>query len=139
MSTHSIIAVKTTSGVRAIYCHWDGYLGHVGKTLLEHYNSQSRAEQLIELGNLSGLAPIIEPVPTAVHSFDQPQKNVCVAYDRDRGESGHSSRMFPNVNEMCWYWDEPYYYMWTSEGWQVKIGSGVWLNLADAIESTVKN
>lgn len=131
MSTHSIISVKTSCGVRAIYCHWDGYLSNVGAKLLEHYNSQQRVEALVSLGNLSSLGAIIEP--TAVHSFNHPQENVCVAYDRDRGESGQASRMFPNVNEMCWYWDEPYYYMWTSEGWQVKIGSGVWLPLSQVL------
>lgn len=130
MGTRSIIGVETVSGVRAIYCHWDGYLSGVGQTLLEHYSSQGRVEQLIALGNLSSLGKCIEPNPAITHSFIEPQEDVCVAYERDRGELGQEAREFEDVSSMVWYFDEPYYYMWTSEGWLVKIGAGVWLSLA---------
>lgn len=137
MSTRSIICVKTTSGVRAIYCHWDGYLSGVGQTLFKHYSSQSRVEQLVALGNLSSLGKCIEPSPASTHSFIEPQENVCVAYERDRGELGQEAEEFNDVSSMVWFFDEPYYYMWTFAGWQVKIGAGVWLPLAQVLAKEV--
>ena len=48
MSTRSFICVAgEESGVRGIYCHYDGYPEHVGKILVEHHNSIGAAEKLI--------------------------------------------------------------------------------------------
>ena len=30
MGTRSSIAIKTEDGIKAIYCHWDGYVDHNG-------------------------------------------------------------------------------------------------------------
>lgn len=69
MGTKSSIAVQYGDGhVEAVYCHFDGYLGGVGKVLLEQHNSQSLAEALVALGDLRSITA--EPL----------------AYHRDRGE-----------------------------------------------------
>lgn len=70
--------------VRSIYCHWDGYPEYNGKMLMEYYNNNARAEELIDLGDISSLRKKISTKEP--HSFDNPQKDVTVAYARDRGE-----------------------------------------------------
>ncbi|WP_104721466.1 hypothetical protein [Helicobacter mesocricetorum] len=46
--------------VKGIYCHHDGYVDGVGKTLKEHYDCDTLAYWLIELGNISALRKSIE-------------------------------------------------------------------------------
>ena len=61
MATRSTIAVEYPDGtVRAIYCHWDGYLDGVGATLVEHYADFDQADRLINQGDMSSLDSTIE-------------------------------------------------------------------------------
>lgn len=86
MATRSLIAVQHTSGeVSEIYCHFDGYLEHNGKLLSTYYNSIELAEELIAHGDMSVLKPNIHP-STNSHSFESPERDVCIFYGRDRGE-----------------------------------------------------
>lgn len=80
MSTNSIIGVMHGDRCKYIYCHWDGYLSHNGKILLEHYDS-AKANQLVALGNLSILAQDIGNK----HPFDNHAEfdNMCLFYGRD--------------------------------------------------------
>lgn len=56
MSTRSLIAIKQTDGtVKSIYCHWDGYVSHNGRLLIEHYATPEAVEELLALGPLSAL------------------------------------------------------------------------------------
>ena len=58
MATRSTIAVEHADGtVSQVYCHWDGYLTHNGQILLDHYDTQEKAEQLVSLGSISSLRP----------------------------------------------------------------------------------
>lgn len=48
MSTRSFICIEDDEqGYRGIYCHYDGYPGHVGKILVEFHNNISAAEFLV--------------------------------------------------------------------------------------------
>ena len=61
MSTNSTIAVQNLDGtVTAVYCHWDGYLSHNGRILIDHYNSLEMAERLVDKGNISQLGDTID-------------------------------------------------------------------------------
>ena len=93
MSTRSNIGIVNDDGsVTGIYCHWDGYPEHNGKLLLNHYTTSGIVYELMDLGNLSYLD---EKLNTDLpHSFKNPVKGVCVAYGRDRGESGTNSKKF---------------------------------------------
>lgn len=52
MSTHSYIGIQTNDGsIRAIYCHFDGYLNGVGAELVSQFSTQTLAEALIEDGD----------------------------------------------------------------------------------------
>ena len=71
MSTRSRIAIENQDGtVISVYCHFDGYVKGVGKTLFENYNRE-KTEQLVELGDISQLNESTETT---------------IAYARDRGE-----------------------------------------------------
>ena len=92
--TSSFIAIQIDKNTyEGIYCHLDGYLTHHGAMLLDHYKDRKKLEKLIALGNISQLAPKIEPNPKFEHSFDydKRQEGVVVAYGRDRGEQGQES------------------------------------------------
>jgi hypothetical protein len=76
MSTRSRIAIEKQDGtVKSIYCHFDGYVDGVGKTLFNHYDKE-KLEKLIELGDISVLHESTENT---------------VAYCRDRGEDLHTT------------------------------------------------
>lgn len=92
MATRSTIALEYADGtVQQIYCHWDGYLEHNGKILAEHYMDPFKLQQLVDLGDLSVLAPEIGEK----HAFDgNDHTNWCMFYGRDRGEEGTEARKF---------------------------------------------
>ena len=39
----------------SVYCHWDGYIQHNGRKLVEHFNTKSAVEELINGGDMSSL------------------------------------------------------------------------------------
>jgi len=92
-----MIAIENphSKAVKAIYCHWDGYLAHNGAILNEHYSNSPKVNNLIALGDLSSLRPEIG-VQHAFSSLDVPKEeqeaydkehgNSCTFYTRDRGE-----------------------------------------------------
>ena len=56
MATRSTIAKLGKNGIiKAVYCHSDGYLEHVGKVLNEHYKDKSKVDELLAHGDLSTL------------------------------------------------------------------------------------
>ena len=87
MATRSTIALEFADGtVQQVYCHWDGYLEHNGQILLKHYSNPFILRDLIDLGDISSLAPVIG----TKHSFDDRAacEGVTTFYGRDRGETG---------------------------------------------------
>jgi hypothetical protein len=84
MATRSRIAIENQDGtVTSIYCHFDGYLEGVGKTLFEHYDRE-KTEKLMELGDISVLGE---------STLDT------IAYHRDRNED-LDFKTFPNVEDL---------------------------------------
>ena len=80
MGTRSCIAVDHGGVIKAVYCHYDGYLEHNGKILYENYTSE-RANYLVSLGDLSELGKDTDPDPLrGDHSFSNSQRGVCVFY-----------------------------------------------------------
>ena len=99
MATRSNIAIVNQDGsITGIYCHWDGYPEYVGKMLLNHYNNVGIVNELMDLGDLSQLCEKLYSDNNS-HTFDKPQKGVCVAYGRDRGDTGTDSRTFEDLGE----------------------------------------
>ena len=54
MGTRSRVGVMHGDIVKSVYCHYDGYLEHTGRILLERYNS-AKANELVALGDNSGV------------------------------------------------------------------------------------
>jgi hypothetical protein len=93
MATRSTIAVQLPNGtIKQIYTHWDGYIEHNGRILKQFYSTPELAQELISHGDLSVLGDYINPVGT--HTFKDPEKNCCVYYGRDRGQSNTAARTF---------------------------------------------
>ena len=119
MSTRSNIAIqRRNKQVEVIYCHCDGDLSHNGKMLLEHYTDLDKINSLIELGNISFLHKYIEPIETdKEHSFYNPQKEVVVAYGRDRNEEEQQKRVYKDIGDYLDNigWDIEYAYIYKEE------------------------
>jgi len=88
MSTRSNIGIRNADGtIKYIYCHFDGYPEHNGKILTENYTNINRVNELLKLGDLSVLGKFIGEK----QDFDNRVRDYCLAYGRDRGETGVSS------------------------------------------------
>lgn len=130
MATPSIIAVKTGSQLNAVYCNNDGYLYGVGRCLLDHYNTQEKAEALVALGDLSSVGPRLAPEAGEPHSFDHPAPGVTVAYHRDRGEDLNPRAPFDLSNGVSVYDvvenldDSGYVYVFLAGAWYYRDEEG---------------
>lgn len=94
MSTNSLIGImKDDNGpIAAAYCHWDGGMWHVGKTLLEHYSDDvEKVLDLVALGAFSSLYSTPDktyscPKNTFIGGTDTPTiYNNFYDYTKDRG------------------------------------------------------
>lgn len=105
MSTRSFIGIQNLDGtVTGVYCHHDGYLEGVGKTLKAHYATVQQVLDLVALGSLSSLGEDLD---------------VTQAYHRDRGEDLDVST-YGSLRELAF--DDggyEYLYVFTPEGWTV--------------------
>ena len=89
----STIAILELDGtVKQIYCHWNGHIKHNGKILKQYYKTPELVKELISHGDLSVLAPNINP--TGEHFFNTPEKGVCIYYGRDLGVSNTEFQIY---------------------------------------------
>ena len=103
MGTHAMIGIYNADGtVTASYCHYDGYVEGVGRTLVNSYNTQYDAEVVANGGYMSGL-------------FDD--------YLTTRSESVHDDIAVPyeSVDQYMKqgrnYYGADYLYLWDGEAW----------------------
>jgi len=98
MATRSRIGLMLEDGtIKHSYCHWDGYPTGVGKTLLEHYSNIEKVKELLSFGDMSYLAPKINP--NGIHNFENPEKDVTLFYNRDRGEMNDVDSVTTSMDE----------------------------------------
>lgn len=120
MATRSRIALKNNKGqYESIYCHYDGYVEHNGKMLKEHYNNFYKILGLISLGDISSLRQEVYIPENEVHTFDNPLKEVTVAYHRDRQEDFNSCT-FNHLYDMvlhCYNEGEEFLYFYEGDKW----------------------
>jgi len=149
-----MIAIENphSKAVKAIYCHWDGYLAHNGAILNEHYSNSPKVNNLIALGDLSSLRPEIG-VQHAFSSLDVPKEeqeaydkehgNSCTFYTRDRGEDAPYKHFESAKAALEYYegsWCE-YFYLFRYDAdlesgkWFFKDrNGGAWKRLATALK-----
>lgn len=120
MATRSVIALKTPDGrLRAVYCHYDGYLDGVGAVLCQHYQNQDLITALLDLGDLSSLETILD-----TSEF----------YRRDRQEHDCDSQWFHTLQEIIDYYDDcEYFYVWDQGAWMYSQGKS-WKNLREQLD-----
>jgi hypothetical protein len=121
MGTRSRIGVMHGDNCKSVYCHWDGYLDHNGRILLEHYDS-SKANHLVALGDLSTLRPEVFIPEGVEHTFDNDNKDICVFYGRDRGEDNtnwKTTSTFEDFLQLCNDCCAEYYYIMRDGTWYV--------------------
>lgn len=152
MATRSTIAIELADGtIKKVYCHWDGYLSHNGKILLEHYNDADKLLKLINKGSISSLGPEIgrkHPFSTYELNNDAPdyakklkahaaaeEKGWTKFYARDRGEK-LVVNTYKDLGEYCASEMEEYNYLFSKTGhWIVSFDEeGPW-SLCKAIEA----
>ena len=154
MGTRSMIAIQNpyNKTVRAVYCHWDGYLEHNGAILQKHYSNSPKVNNLIALGDISSLRPEIgekhnfsrldSTLPEA--EYEALYGNMTTYYGRDRGETGTEFKVFPTLKAAEDYfegsWCEYLYVFkysakddYQSGEWHYKKIGGRWKKLAPAI------
>lgn len=137
MSTNANISVKINeTEALSIYNHWDGYPSWVGKLLLENYSDPVKARALVDLGDVSVLAPSLGTAEDIAlgHSFNNPREGVSVFYGRDRGEDGVDACLC-SIDEVKNNPSQEYDYYFDGENWFV-IGGSIdgWMLLAKAVE-----
>ena len=153
MGTRSMIAIQNpySKDVRAVYCHWDGYLEHNGSILHKHYSASPKVNNLIALGDISSLRPKIGEkhafskleVPMDGDAYDKLYGNMTTFYTRDRGEDT-PFKVFPTLKKAEDYfegsWCEYLYVFkykksddYQSGEWHFKVMGGRWRKLAPAL------
>ena len=56
MGTRSRIGIEMPDhSVVSVYCHWDGYVEHNGRILIQHYQNREDVQELIDGGSMSCL------------------------------------------------------------------------------------
>ena len=121
MGTRSAIGIKHGDVVKAVYCHWDGYLEHNGLILARFYDNSVKVNKLISMGDMSSLGASIGEK----HAFDQPslaetlEETVCRFYKRDRGEEGTEFRTYQNEEDFLKNFNmgEEYHYLFDNGKW----------------------
>jgi len=146
MATRGRIGIHNEDGtVTSIYCHWDNYTAHNGRILLEHYSTEERVRELMELGNLSSLGEEIGEK----HPFDNPHRygtpaaeewlkqhhGMCTAYGRDRGETDAVAETVPSgeFEELF----EEYNYLFIHGRWLVRCTYATedrWVQVGEQLE-----
>jgi len=131
MGTRSGIGIENpnTGVIKAVYCHWDGYLEHNGSILNKHYDSSPKVNNLIALGDLSSLKQeigakhafgTIGMTPAEQEAYEVEHGNSCTFYGRDRKETGiewktaHTFDEFLSQVEACC---GDYYYIMKDGTW----------------------
>lgn len=146
MATRSTIALEFADGtVQQVYCHWDGYLEHNGQILFENYTNPFKLRDLIDMGDLSSLGPVVgEKHPFSPHSSKEDEalyehakdQGYCTFYGRDRGEEGVAAKKFADFADyVANHQYEEFEYILRKDGnWYVSKYNGPYALLKDAIE-----
>ena len=137
MATRSIIGqVQRNGKIKAIYCHWDGYVEYVGQTLANFYDTDEKVSELIELGDLSTLGPNIGEK----HSQEDVLKGngtMTTAYGRDLEREGSEAQEFSSVEEFIEYGrnvDAEFLYLFEDgEGWNYLTTRVQWQEIRRAL------
>jgi len=133
MATRSNIGILNSDGtVNYIYCHYDGYLEHNGAILNEHYTTEGKVRALMALGDLSVLGEDIGEK----QDFENRVKGTCLAYGRDRGETGVEARTCSYADYTKEHFEEYVYLFTPDKGWEIRAyGTNYWADVNKALQT----
>ena len=125
MSTRSTIAKLGKDGIiKAVYCHFDGYLEHNGALLNKHYQDEDKVDGLLEQGDISSLGKDIGIAvnfyePTFIEEDDFAYQ--CKFYHRDRGEDLMFNEFDSETEYIDWACDASngFIYLYAHGAWYV--------------------
>lgn len=82
MSTRSMIAIQDADGAcYAVYCHFDGYVSHIGKMLTTYFNDDEKAADLVNEGELRAIDISAENKVILEHFEEDFEKREIEYYD----------------------------------------------------------
>jgi hypothetical protein len=91
------------STLQGIYCHHDGYIGHVGEYLVKHYDTEEKVRELVALGAISSLSDTVEKTKQDAYHY-------CANEDLD-------IREYTNFSELTYADYEEYNYIFKNNEW----------------------
>jgi hypothetical protein len=125
MATRSAIGIKHGDRIKAIYCHYDGYVEHLGRALHTYYQGSPKINKLIAHGDMSCIGADIGEK----HAFNDRGEYIddwiatqCTFYGRDRGEENTDWRSFATEEDFLSYYDgcgAEFYYLYDHGVWYV--------------------
>lgn len=123
MATRSAIGIKHGDRIKSIYCHYDGYLEHLGTVLLAHYQDSIKVNKLISMGDMSSIGADIGET----HDFGERSEYLpdgvavqCTFYNRDRGDENAGFRSFESEEAFVEYYEGSgcdFYYLYDHGVW----------------------
>ena len=130
MSTRCMIAIENpvvkgskAKKYSAIYCHSDGYISYVGLMLHCFYSDERLIRNLLGLGYLSSLGPVLgKPIDmkrcyTDMDYYERVQGQ-CKAYHRD----SHEEFLVTETNDVKSLLSEAYFYLFRNGEWYYRGG-----------------
>ena len=121
MSTRSFICKYDTDkkAYRAIYCHFDGYVEGVGAMLDANYDTESKVDALLDLGDISSLESTVEETRKNAYKNSQPRYLTHITDNEEVTDS-----------------DIEFVYLYVSKGlWQVyMVNSQIWDYVPDLLK-----
>ena len=110
MSTRSNIMCQEPNGsVLSAYCHLDGYLTGVGRSLLTYYNNDEIAFELVANGYMSSLYSTIEETNIKRANRDEP-----ILYSNLEDAISSIDALFME-----------YVYLWNGKSWEVSFADSM--------------
>lgn len=114
MSTRSLIGVNSNN-IRSVYCHFDGYPEHHMPILQECYQTQEKANLLIDQGGIS----ILDRRIGEEQDFQKVDEETCLFYHRDRKEelTIHDSKNWEEFLLLAQESGTEYVYLFENNEW----------------------
>ena len=75
MATRSIIAIQNEKEIKAIYCHYDGYLQSLGNFLLDNFFCEPTAHLMVELNRKNVLKFLSKGSLRSIYPIDLQNSN----------------------------------------------------------------
>ena len=122
MATRSTIAKLGKDGIiKAVYCHYDGYLEYNGKILNEYYRDESKVDELLAHGDISSLNKNIG-IKLNFNDYKLFRAlEQCKFYHRDRDEDLMFNEFESDIDYVDWANEvaNGFIYLYAHGGWYV--------------------